>query len=144
MKDELDVGAVVGQPHTGAADMPAANVDGPRRLRRWWTWIAYGALLASVAAIVMVSLLALPPDALLRAMAWLRGASHLGVLLQIALCAWIIARWSRLIAWARRRGLVTKAEHRDVLAMRWRAAALLGAYLLAVPIGPARLLVLFA
>ena len=137
----MSAGPVQGRAPTGAdvEGMPAA-APGARRLSRWLLWALYAAVLVAIAAMVLFGLLALPPGTVVHVQVWLRSASHLGVMVQFVLCCWVIVQWPCLVTLSRRRGVVSKAEYREVLAMRWRAAALLAAYLLAVPIGPTRML----
>jgi hypothetical protein len=108
-------------------------------LRGWMPWLLCAIGLLAIATLVASVLIRLAPAQVLELMAWFRNASRLGALAQVLLCVWIIARWRRLVAYGRRRGFVSKEEHREVLLMRWRAAGFLALYLIALPIGPGSL-----
>lgn len=110
------------------------------RARRWLVWALYGLVLLGLGALVMAALLSMPPEVFIRLQRALRGAAHVGVLVQVAVCAWIVIQWRFLVLIGRRRGVVAKRELRRVLALRWHAALFLALYLVAVPIGPSRLL----
>lgn len=108
-------------------------------LRGWMPWLLCAIGLLAIATLVASVLIRLAPAQVLELMAWFRNASRLGAIGQILVCIWIVARWRRVVAWGRRRGFVSKAEHREILLMRWRAAGFLALYLIALPIGPGNL-----
>ncbi|WIY36622.1 hypothetical protein QRO11_09985 [Paracidovorax citrulli] len=110
------------------------------RVRRWLGWILYGLVLAGVGAMLLTAVLTMPPELFIRLQRALRGAAHVGVLVQVAVCVWIVVQWRFIVLIGRRRGIVAKREVRRVMALRWQAALLLALYLVTVPIGPARLL----
>ncbi|WP_375576297.1 hypothetical protein [Paracidovorax oryzae] len=120
---------------TARARLPARS-----RVRRWLGWILYGLVLAGVGALLLTAVLTLPPELFIRLQRALRGAAHVGVLVQVAVCVWIVVQWRFIVLIGRRRGIVAKREVRRVMALRWHAALLLALYLVTVPIGPARLL----
>lgn len=117
---------------------PSAH-HSPWWLRGWVPWLLCAIGLLAIATLVASVLIRLAPAQVLELVAWFRNASRLGALAQVLLCVWIIARWRRLVAYGRRRGFVSKAEHREILLMRWRAAGFLALYLIALPIGPGNL-----
>lgn len=111
----------------------------------WWLrgfipWLLYFGLILVIAGVLLVVLVNLAPDQVLGLQVWFSQAGRVGAVVQVAIAAWIVYRWTRIVAWGRRRGYVNKAEHRAVLRMRWRAAGWLALYLLLFPIGPLRLL----
>ncbi|MVT28892.1 hypothetical protein GO496_11615 [Acidovorax citrulli] len=97
-------------------------------------------MLAGVGALLLTAVLTMPPELFIRLQRALRGAAHVGVLVQVAVCVWIVVQWRFIVLIGRRRGIVAKREVRRVMALRWHAALLLALYLVTVPIGPARLL----
>jgi len=97
-------------------------------------------VLAGVGALLLTAVLTMPPEVFIRLQHALRGAAHVGVMVQVAVCAWIVIQWRLVVLIGRRRGIVAKRELRRVLALRWHAALFLTLYLVAVPIGPSRLL----
>lgn len=134
------------QPDAARPNAARPNAARPKRrswLQRWAPWILYAGLVAAIAGGVLAMLMRLPPDDVLKAQAWLRKASHVGTLVQLVLCIWIVACWQRLVAWGRARHIVSKAEHRAVLALRFRVAVALAIYLLLIPIGMADIARLF-
>lgn len=110
------------------------------RVRRWLVWALYGLVIAGLGALLLAAMLSMPPEVFIRLQSALRGAAHVGMLVQVAVCVWIVAQWRFIVLLGRRRGIVAKRELRRVLALRWHAALLLALYLVAVPIGPSRLL----
>lgn len=111
----------------------------PWWLRGWMPWLLCAIGLLAIATLVASVLIRLAPAQVLELMAWFRNASRLGAIGQTLVCIWIVARWRRVVAWGRHRGFVSKAEHREILQMRWRAAGFLALYLIALPIGPGNL-----
>ncbi|EPD42971.1 hypothetical protein HMPREF9701_01222 [Delftia acidovorans CCUG 274B] len=111
----------------------------PWWLRGWIPWLLCAIGLLAIAALVASVLIRLAPAQVLELMDWFRNASRLGAIGQTLVCIWVIARWRRVVAWGRRRGFVSKAEHCEILLMRWRAAGFLALYLIALPIGPGNL-----
>lgn len=111
----------------------------PWWLRGWMPWLLCAIGLLAISTLVASVLIRLAPAQVLELMDWFRNASRLGAIGQTLVCIWIIARWRRVVAWGRRRGFVSKAEHREILLMRWRAACFLTLYLIALPIGPGNL-----
>ncbi|AVT11280.1 hypothetical protein C8242_09120 [Paracidovorax avenae] len=97
-------------------------------------------MIAGVGALQLTAVLTMPPELFIRLQRALRGAAHVGVLVQVAVCVWIVVQWRFIVLIGRRRGIVAKREVRRVTALRWHAALLLALYLVTVPIGPARLL----
>lgn len=134
-------------PHLPAAGSEASGdaTAGARppahgRVRRWLGWVLYGVVLAGVGALLLTAVLTMPPEVFIRLQGALRGTAHVGVMVQVAVCAWIVIQWRLVVLMGRRRGIVAKREVRRVLALRWHAALFLTLYLIAVPIGPSRLL----
>lgn len=134
-------------PHLPAAGSDksgdaAASARPPARgrVRRWLGWVLYGLMLAGVGALLLTAVLTMPPEFFIRLQRALRGAAHVGVLVQVAVCVWIVVQWRFIVLIGRRRGIVAKREVRRVMALRRHAALLLALYLVTVPIGPARLL----
>lgn len=109
-------------------------------------WLAFGALIAVVAAAVMAILLQQPVTQLKSVVDQVRRWKYVGVLIQALVALAIVLRWSAIAAWAARQGVIAENEVGTVIAARWKVVALLVVYLL-VTIGPAemtRLAQLFA
>lgn len=127
------------------ATLASPNLSDARSGLSWWLrgfvpWLLYFGLILVIAGVLLVVLANLAPAQVLALQAWFSQAGRLGAMVQMAIAAWIVYRWARIVAWGRRRGYVNKAEHRAVLRLRWRAAGWLALYLLLFPIGPLRLL----
>ncbi|WP_225981478.1 hypothetical protein [Paracidovorax avenae] len=119
---------------------PGVRPSAGGRVRRWLVWALYGLVIAGLGALLLAAMLSMPPEVFIRLQSALRGAAHVGVLVQVAVCVWIVAQWRFIVLLGRRRGIVAKPEIRRVLALRWHAALFLALYLVTVPLSPARLL----
>lgn len=133
--------AITPLPATQATPGPSEAASG----LSWWLrgfipWLLYFGLILLIAVVLLLVLVNLAPAQVLDLQVWFSQAGRLGAMVQVAIAACIVYRWSRIVAWGRRRGYVSKAEHRAVLRMRWRAARWMALYLLLFPIGPLRLL----
>lgn len=108
-------------------------------LSRWPRWIptvAVALLWLLLSASVMAMLLQLPESGLVQAVQRVQSVMAWGIVLQIAAIAWAMLNYRRMVAWGRRKGIVSRREHRQVLASRPKVAAFLLAYLVLIPIGP--------
>lgn len=120
---------------------PAGAAETPRRRRRWGlrlAWLAFGALIAVVAAAVMTILLQQPVTQLESVVDQVRRWKYVGVLAQALVALAIVLRWRAIAAWALRKGVIAEHEVEAVIAARWKVVVLLVAYLL-VTIGPGEL-----
>lgn len=119
--------------------------DTPRRSRltRWVPWLIYAAVIVLLGCLLLSALLSMAPDAVLQVRAWVRKASYVGAMVQVLVCIAVISSWRWLVDWALRRGIVRRQEYRQVLELRWHAAAALAAYLLLIPIGISNLAMFF-
>jgi hypothetical protein len=66
-----------------------------------------------------------------------------GIAIQGALIVLIGLRWTQVVNWGRRRGIVQEWEYEQALAARGKVMLMLLAYWLLIPVGPATLLRVF-
>lgn len=118
-----------------AVATPNEAVPRRSRLKRWAPWLLYVAAIGLLGYLLLTALLSMAPEAVLQLRAWVRKASYVGAMVQALICIGIIGAWPQITAWGLSRGIVRKDEYHRVLALRWRAAGALAAYLLLIPIG---------
>ena len=109
----------------------------PRRPLRWLLYVALAFVLLVIGALVMYALVQRPPSDLEALASAAHSFKLFGVAVQTALVVWVAVAWHAIVDAGRRRGIVARHEYERVLALRWPVFAVLVAYLLLVPIGPA-------
>lgn len=135
----------------GQSDAPT-EVAAPSLPRRAWrgAWRAVGwmlvfvAIAAAVGGVAWISVqLGVTQSDLLRwqeVVGRWRTWSALAHTVVVMLIGW---RWSAIVAWGHRKGIVKASEYEQVLALRDKVLLFLAVYVLAVVIGPATLARLF-
>ncbi|CAN7763792.1 hypothetical protein LJR039_007211 [Pseudorhodoferax sp. LjRoot39] len=119
------------------------ETDAPSKLgRRVAAVLLWGivALLVVVACTaLMYALMQQPVSQLESVVERVRRWKLASVAFQTLVCVAIVAAWPSVVVWCRRRAVIQEHEVVQVIAARWKAAALLGTYLSLVAMGPAEM-----
>lgn len=122
--------------------MPQTSTPQQGRRRRWlrvaiWLLLAVLLMLALAALASLLARSGVDPVSLGQTVASLKPY---GIAAQALVIALVGIRWSVIVHWGRRKGIVKAHEFDQVMALRAKVMAFLLAYLLLIPIGPAGIL----
>ena len=125
--------------------LPHQPMSPPSRMRRWLRKLLPAlSLLALVLLIGVIVAIFLTLGVQLEAqLDTVRVVKPWGIAIQGGLIVLIGLRWTQVVNWGRRRGIVLDWEYKQVLAARGKVMLMLLVYWLLIPVGPATLLRVF-
>ncbi len=117
-------------------DNRASTLRPRAALRSWLLWGAYAFLVGGIAIALLHWLASIPPENLLESVQQVKRLLWIGPAVQVCIALWIVIAWRKIVHFGRSRRIVSKREHRRLLAARGKVALILAVYLVLFPIGP--------
>lgn len=102
-------------------------------------WSIVAVLVVVACTALMYALMQQPVSQLESVVERVRRWKLASVAVQTLVCVAIVAAWPSVVAWCRRRAVIQEHEVVQAIAARWKAAAVLGTYLVLVVMGPAEM-----
>lgn len=117
-------------------DNRASTLRPRAALRSWLLWGAYALLVGGIAIALLNWITSIPPENLFESVQQVKRLLWIGPAVQACIALWIVIAWRKIVNFGRLRRIVSKHEHRRLLAARSKVALILAMYLMLFPIGP--------